>query len=78
MATHCHKENMLNEADNKNIRKHSNSLDITKNSKGNPIVHNSSLDTARRWGGSGEGNGTIRVSCVRGHSILLLQLQKNA
>lgn len=78
MDTHCHKESTLNEADNKNMRKHSNSLDITNNSKGNPIVYNLSLDTARGWCGSRERNGTISLGSVRGHSIKLLKLQKNA
>lgn len=68
MATHCTKQSTLNEAENKNIGKCSNSLAITNNSKSHPIVHDPSLDRAR--GERGEGNGSIRVRCVRAQDFI--------
>lgn len=53
MPTPCNKDSMLNEAENRDIRKHSNSSDITNNSKGTPSDNDPCLDRARGWCGQG-------------------------
>lgn len=79
MPTPCNKDSMLNEAENRDIRKHSNSSDITNNSKGTPSDNDPCLDRARGWCGQGSEKWQPQGQAVlEGIVLLLLQLQKNA
>ena len=79
MPTPCNKDSTLNEADNRDIRKHSNSSDITNKSKGTPSDHDPCLDRARGWCGQGREEWQPQGQAVlEGIVLLLLQLQKNA
>lgn len=48
MPAHFNKDNVLNEAEKRDIRKYLNSLDITNNSKGTSSDHDPFLNT-RGW-----------------------------